>query len=71
MFESYRAHHRINNLQLEFSSGGVEVGGRTGGSLSFMRLQPIDSLVITNETNESWYRLIFWSPRRRSGAPRT
>jgi hypothetical protein len=27
MFESYRAHHRINNLQLDFLFGGVEVGG--------------------------------------------
>jgi hypothetical protein len=32
MFESYRARHRINNLQLDFLSGGVEVGGRLGGS---------------------------------------
>ena len=32
MFESYRAHHRINNLHLDFLSAGVEVGGRLGRS---------------------------------------
>ncbi len=49
MFESYRAHHRINNLQLgllPLPRGSKWVGKRVG-ILSFMRLQPIDSLVIT------------------------
>jgi hypothetical protein len=63
MFESYRAHHRINNLPLGFPLGEIDVGREMGGVFPVPRLQPIDSLVITTMDGN---RLIFWSPHRHS-----
>jgi hypothetical protein len=50
MFESYRAHHRINNLRLGFPlrRGRKWVGERVR-ALLLMRLQPIDFLVKTTK----------------------